>query len=131
MIIVFPQISPAGLIFSTKVRTKKIETGGFLRVTSELGIESQQTWNLWTPWPKWSSTTFRFGTRIDAQVWGPTTKFDFFRKWEIKNVNTGLDSPRHGDFKNVLVLGGENRIAGRRVEKRGSILVKNGQNLRF
>ncbi len=28
----------------TKVCLKKIETGGFLRKTSEIGIESQQTW---------------------------------------------------------------------------------------
>ncbi len=113
-----------------KVHLMMIETGGFLRITSEIGIESQQTLYLWTPWAKWSSAVlFVSGPGLMLRFGVPARKFDFFPKSQIRNVNTGLDSPRHGEFKNVWELGGENRIAGRRVEKRGAIVVRNGQNL--
>ncbi len=39
---------------NTKVHLKMIGTGGFLRRTSEIGIESQQTWYRSTPWPEWN-----------------------------------------------------------------------------
>ncbi len=82
-------------------------TGDFLRITSEIGIASQQTWYLWTPWAKWSSTVlFVSGPGLMLRFGVPTRKFDFFPKSKIKNVNTGLDSPRHVDFKNIWVLGG-------------------------
>ncbi len=109
-----------------------IETGGFLRITSEIRIEYQQTWCLWTPWAKWSSSVlFVSGTGLMLRFGVPPRKFDLFPKSKIKNVNTGLDSSRHGDFKNIWVLGGKNTITGRRVEKRGSILAKTGQHRRF
>ncbi len=45
------KIADRNPIPATKVCTKKIETGGFLRITSEIRIKSQQTWHHSTPWP--------------------------------------------------------------------------------
>ncbi len=83
-----------------KVDFKKIGTGGFFRITSEIGIESQQTWYLRTPWPKWyfslpKSVLFVSGPGLILRFRVPPRKFDFFRKSKIKNVETGLHSPRH------------------------------------
>ncbi len=72
-----------------------IGTGSFLRITSEIDIESQQTLYHSTPWPEWNITVptvsrsdmmLRFGV--------PPRKLDFPQP-NIKNSDAGLDSPSH------------------------------------
>ncbi len=75
-------IGHSGIPLWTKKKSIKImiETGGFLGITSEIGIESQQTWYLWTPWAKWSSTVlFVSGPGLMLRFGVPPRKFDFFR----------------------------------------------------
>ncbi len=55
-----------------------IGTGGFLRITSELGIESGQIWYLDSLTRAEHYGTYRNPLRFDAQVWGPTTKIRLF-----------------------------------------------------
>ncbi len=74
-----------------KVHSKMIGTGGFLRITSEIGIESQQTWYRSTSWLEWNITVPTI-TRSDLMlVLGPHHENStFYRNRKIiKNSEQG------------------------------------------
>ncbi len=63
---------------NTKVCLDKIETVGFLRITSEIVIESQGTWYHSTPWPEQNIMAHTApGSDLMLRFGVPPSKFDF------------------------------------------------------
>ncbi len=88
-----------GLASSTSLKSVSkwlvhTSTGVFLRITSEIRMESQQTWLPFDSLVRAEHyRTYRLMLRFDAQVWGPTTKIQLFIVTQNQNYRASLPKP--------------------------------------